>query len=55
MHIGVAALASYRIVIGMGMMPAPDDMDEQGWQDLVAAGALVLERLVEDVLALASR
>lgn len=52
---GVAAWAAYCAVIGHGQPERPEGAAEEAWKDLVAAAALVLERLAEDALALAAR
>jgi hypothetical protein len=54
-HIGHVAMAAYSVVLGRACPGAPDGVGEDDWGDLVAAGALVLERLAEDALALAAR
>lgn len=53
--IGVIAWAAYCTVLGLPPVPRPLCVREDDWGDLVAAGALILERLAEDALALAGR
>jgi hypothetical protein len=53
--IGVIAWAAYCAVLGLPAVPRPQCVHEGDWGDLVAAGALILERLAEDALALAGR
>ncbi|WP_426287502.1 hypothetical protein [Luteibacter sp. E-22] len=54
-RIGHVAMAAYSVVLGRACPGAPVGVNEEDWGDLVAAGALVLERLAEDALALAAR
>ncbi|NID14359.1 hypothetical protein [Luteibacter yeojuensis] len=54
-HIGHVAMAAYSVVLGRACPPCPDGVTDEDWGDLVAAGALVLERLAEDALSLAAR
>jgi hypothetical protein len=54
-YIAHVALAAYWAVLGRPVPDAPDGIAAEDWGDLVAAGALVLERLAEDALALAGR
>lgn len=53
--VAVVAWAAYSNLVGLGQVPRPDGCIEDEWKDLVAAACLVLERLAEDALALASR
>jgi len=54
-HIGHVTMAAYSVVLGRACPGAPDGVADEDWGDLVAAGALVLETLAEDALALAAR
>lgn len=54
-HIGVVAWAAYQAVMGRPQPPMPDGVRADDWNDLVAAGAYILETLAEDSLALAAR
>jgi hypothetical protein len=54
-YIAHVALAAYWLVMGQGLREAPDGIADDDWKDLVAAGALILETLAEDALALAAR
>lgn len=54
-YIAIIAMASYNAVMGRVMPTKPAEVDADDWNDLVAAGAYVLETLAEDALALAAR
>lgn len=54
-RLGHVAMAAYSVVLGRACPPCPDGVTDDDWGDLVAAGALVLERLAEDALSLAAR
>jgi len=54
-YVAVVAMAGYNALMGRAMPPRPHDVNEDDWNDLVAAAAYVLETLAEDALALAAR
>jgi len=54
-YIAVVAWAGYSAVVGLGQVPRPDGCAQEDWDVLVPAAALILERLAEDALSLASR
>lgn len=54
-YVAVIAMAAYNAVMGRVQPPKPHDVDADDWNDLVAAGAYVLETMAEDALALAAR
>lgn len=54
-YIAVAAMAAYNAIMGRQMPAVPHDVDADDWNDLVAAGAYILETLAEDALSLAAR
>lgn len=54
-YVAVVAWAGYSAAVGLGQVPKPEGCSDDDWGVLVPAAALILERLAEDALALASR